>query len=228
MKIYFVRHGHPDYKNDCLTPIGHKQAEAAAERLADKGIESVFSSTKGRALETAEYTAKRLGLEVIPCDFMREIGWASIDGEPILANGHPWYIADIFASEGKSIRENDWQSIEPYCKSRVVECAQTVESGFDAWLLELGYKREGDYYRVVGDDTNKTVAMFSHGGSSGVVLSHLFNIPFPQFCGFFRIGFTGVTVVTLNGKKGDLIYPKLLSSDMNHIEGLQIENVYGN
>ena len=31
MKIYFVRHGHPNYELDCLTPLGHRQAEAAAE-----------------------------------------------------------------------------------------------------------------------------------------------------------------------------------------------------
>ena len=74
MKIYFVRHGHPDYKKDCLTELGHLQAEAAAKRLENSGIVSVFSSTKGRAFETAEHTAKKLGLEVIPCDFMREIG----------------------------------------------------------------------------------------------------------------------------------------------------------
>ena len=34
MRIIFVRHGHPDYKNDCLTPLGHKQAEEAAKMLA--------------------------------------------------------------------------------------------------------------------------------------------------------------------------------------------------
>ena len=32
MRIVFVRHGHPDYKNDCLTPLGHEQAKAAAAR----------------------------------------------------------------------------------------------------------------------------------------------------------------------------------------------------
>ena len=30
MRIVFVRHGHPDYKNDCLTELGHKQAVAIA------------------------------------------------------------------------------------------------------------------------------------------------------------------------------------------------------
>ena len=33
MKIVFVRHGHPNYHEDCLTELGHLQAEAAARRL---------------------------------------------------------------------------------------------------------------------------------------------------------------------------------------------------
>ena len=45
MKIYFIRHGHPDYKNDCLTELGHRQAAAAAEKLKDSGIGQIFSST---------------------------------------------------------------------------------------------------------------------------------------------------------------------------------------
>ena len=32
MRMVFVRHGEPDYEKDCLTEIGKKQAEAAAER----------------------------------------------------------------------------------------------------------------------------------------------------------------------------------------------------
>ena len=44
MKIVFVRHGHPDYVNDCLTELGHKQAESAALRLKDEGIEEIYSS----------------------------------------------------------------------------------------------------------------------------------------------------------------------------------------
>ena len=50
MKIYFVRHGHPDYKTDSLTELGKKQAQAAAERLKNCNIERVFASSKGRAV----------------------------------------------------------------------------------------------------------------------------------------------------------------------------------
>ena len=53
MRILFVRHGHPNYELDCLTELGKKQAEAAALRLKDEGIEEIYASTCGRAFETA-------------------------------------------------------------------------------------------------------------------------------------------------------------------------------
>ena len=68
--------------------------------------------------------------------------------------------------------------------------------------------------------------MFSHGGSSSVVLSHLFNIPFPQFCGAFPIDFTSVTIVQLGNKMGERIYPQmLLGDDAEHIKGLCVEGL---
>ena len=57
MRIILVRHGHPDYANDCLTPLGRLHAAAAAQRLQDEGIQKIFSSTCGRAMETARHTA---------------------------------------------------------------------------------------------------------------------------------------------------------------------------
>ena len=229
MKIYFVRHGHPDYKNDCLTEIGHKQAQAAAKRLAGSKITEVYSSTKGRAMETAEYTAKQLGLEVVPCDFIREISWKSIDGEPIPENGHPWRIADLWVSENKSLKDDDWQTKEPYSKSVVVDYDKSVSAGIDEWLEELGYKREGEYYRVIGENTNKNVAMFSHGGSSSVALAHMLNIPLPLFFGAFRLGFTAITVIKLPDTVGELCCPQLrLFNDVAHTDGLDTENVFDN
>ncbi len=229
MKIYFVRHGHPDYKTDSLTELGKMQAKAAAERLKNCNIERIFASSCGRAFQTAEYTAKQFGLEVIPCDFIRELGWASIDGEPIYANGQPWLVADSFVAAGKSVAEKDWMLTDPFCKSTVVDCVKTVEEGLDDWLAELGYKREGDYYRVTESIPYKAVAMFSHAGSSSAALSHMFNIPFPQMCGIIDIECTSVTVVELSGEAGTLISPKFrIVNDAKHTEGIRVNNFYGN
>lgn len=229
MKIYFVRHGHPDYNTDSLTELGKKQAQAAAERLKNCDIERIFASSKGRAIQTAEYTADKLGLEVIQCDFIREIGWGSIDGEPMYGNGQPWAISERYVSEGKGIANKDWQTADLFNNNVVVSSYQTVADGIDSWLSELGYKREGDYYRVAENIPYETVTMFSHAGSSTAALSHMFNIPFPQLCGIIDIACTSITVVELSNERGALVSPRFrLLNDAKHTEGLSVKNFYGN
>ena len=229
MVIYFIRHGHPDYKNDCLTELGKLQAEKAAQALYDLGIEKIFSSTNGRALETAGYTAQLLNLPINRCDFMREISWESITGDELLLGGHPWNVANHFASLGISLKDHDWRNKEPYCKSAVVKKVDKVIEGFDNLLLELGYERDGDFYNVVGDDTDKSIAIFSHGGSSTAVLSHLLNVPFAEACGIFWIDLASISVIHLSDEKGARVMAKLKGlNDTKHTRGLTVENFYGN
>ena len=64
------------------------QAEACAKRLKGEGIQKIFSSTMGRAVDTAAHTAKELNLEVKSFDFIREIHWHSKTDEPIFKGGH--------------------------------------------------------------------------------------------------------------------------------------------
>ncbi|MBO7761197.1 MAG: histidine phosphatase family protein [Clostridia bacterium] len=229
MKIYFVRHGHPDYKHDCLTPLGKLQAAACAERLRDAGLCRIYASTNGRATETAEYTAKVYDLPVIPCDFMREIGWKSIDEEEIPFGGNPWNLSDHFASEGVSLDRKDWGTVYPYNHSILSVRYPMVTGKFDELLAELGYVREGDYYRVTGGEfLEGAVAVFSHGGSGSAVISHLLNIPYPQVTGMFSMSCTSVSVVELSSREGELVLPKLrLWNDDKHIKGLTVDETFG-
>ena len=49
MLLFLIRHGDPIYEPDSLTPLGKKQAEALAKRLALYGIDRVFTPLqKGR------------------------------------------------------------------------------------------------------------------------------------------------------------------------------------
>ena len=182
----------------------------------------------GRAWQTAEHTAKRLGVAMTPCDFMREISWGSMDDEPLLDNGHPWLLTARAIREGDTIHDPNWREREHYRTNKLLGTTSHVIEGLDAWLEGLGYRREGDYYRVVGENTNKTVAMFSHGTASATAFSHLFNIPLPQVIGLSYIDYTCVTVIELPDRVGELVYPKLVSTDAHHIVGLEAENVYGN
>ena len=135
MRIIFVRHGHPNYEKDCLTELGHRHAAAAAERLRHEGIERIYSSTCGRAFETAQHLGNLIALPVIGCDFMREISWGSVDG-PAYADGHPWTIADQMVARGEPLVDTDWRTHSDFCRNRLLDCCDKVAAGADAWLAE--------------------------------------------------------------------------------------------
>ena len=227
MRIIFVRHGHPDYAHDCLTELGRQHAAAAALRLQDEGIEAIYSSTHGRAMETASHLADALHLPVTGCDFMREINWGSVDGEPLFADGHPWDTADRMVAQGESLMNPDWQNSETFRRNRVVQCVEKVAAGTEAWLATLGYTREGLYYRA-GKDTKRTIAAFGHGGASTAILAHLFNLPFPFVTSTMGPDYTGITIVELPDVEGALVKPRLeMLNDARHIRGLTVENYFG-
>ena len=93
MRLIFVRHGEPDYINDCLTENGVVQAKSTALRLKEEPITAIYSSPMGRAKQTASFTAQDHGLDINVLDFMHEINWGITDekkeqGE-LKYEGHP-------------------------------------------------------------------------------------------------------------------------------------------
>ena len=98
MRIIFVRHGHPDYEKDCLTPLGHLHGQAVAQRLQNEPVQKIYSSTCGRAMETAGHIDEVFNLGVVPLDFMREVSWGSIDGTPIYEDGHMWFTSEYMVN----------------------------------------------------------------------------------------------------------------------------------
>ena len=219
MRIVFVRHGHPDYRLDCLTELGHKHAEAVAKRLSPERPVTIYASSMGRAQQTARHIADELGMDIIPLDFMREISWGS-SGEEILKGGHPWLVADAIVESGGDITVADWENEPIHSANRVRFFVKNAYEGFDGLLSELGAERDGMYYRLTRKNDD-TVFVVSHGGSSSAVISHMLNIPFPQFCATIRPKFTAITIVTLEGNEGELITPHVeLMNDARHIVGI--------
>lgn len=217
MKIIFIRHGHPNYAEDCLTDIGHLEASAAAERLKDEKIDKMYASSCGRAYETATHIAQKHNMDVEKLDFMREINWGKPDTEDFV---HPWFLVDGWVKDGKEIMDPDWQNDPDYKDHTVLNSYKTVSESFDKWLLTLGFKRDGDYYTVT-EKNDDTILLVSHGGSSSVVLSHLFNLPFSFICHAICPGFTAITVVSLSGELGERVAPRFeLVNDITHIKSV--------
>ena len=219
MRIVFVRHGEPDYARDCLTELGRIQAKKAAQRLLGEGIGEIYASPLGRARETAQAAAEVLGLPVKTLDFMEEVRWGSADGEELYAGGHPWAIADEMARQGMELNRPDWRDAPWFRTNRVVECVDRVERGIDEWLAGFGYLREGKHYRHAEEETqHKTVALFSHGGSSCAAMGHILGLPFPYAIALLHLDFTGITVVRLDSRAGIGAIPQLkCSNDTAHL-----------
>lgn len=223
MRIVFVRHGEPDYVHDCLTDLGHLQAAACAQRLKEEGISRIYASPMGRARQTAQATAQVLGMDIQILDFMHEIYWGSVDGSPLFANGHPWDLADRLVREGWDLTRTDWPEHAFYRNNLATAEVEKISKGADDWLMSLGYRREGTYYRCLREkDEPFTVALFSHGGSSTAALSRILGLPFPYLCGFLHMPFTSLFIVRLEHRPGEISLPVLeLAGDAKHIEGLQ-------
>jgi len=227
MKIIFVRHGHPDYRKDCLTEIGHLHGNAVGLRLRDEKIDRICSSSCGRARETAEYIAKHHALPVETFDFMREIGWGSIDGTELFKNGHPWFTIDDMIEKGENLNDPDFVKGDRFRNNTTIFDIERVANGFDEWLADLGYVREGNYYRVQKKN-GTNVVMVSHGGASSAALARMFSLPFPLVAATVSADYTAVTVVSLEGEEGKLVMPRFeLVNDAKHIENIKAEKYFG-
>ena len=226
MKIYIVRHGDPDYKNDCLTELGHLQAEAVALRLKDEHFDKVYSSPFGRARETAGYIVKyHDGMDVELLQFMKEITWGPKGGVPTVGY-NPWDVVGKRVAEGDKINNVDWTENGPLSDNLVCDIINGIADASDKWLEELGYTREGDYYRVC-DVKYNDILIACHGGSSFGLISRLVNLPFSFMCGAFHLSMTGIIVIELSNEKGRLCSPVIkLFNDAQHINGISVENKY--
>lgn len=215
MRMIFVRHGEPDYERDCLTEEGKRQAMAAANRLAHFELSDIYSSPQGRAMETAEYTAKLIGKPVKKLEFMREISWG---GPNIPENGHPWTLGGRMMLEEEDLFATDWTRHPYFEGNKATTCFSEVTEKLDAFLGSQGYVHEGKRFFCKTDE-KKTIALFSHGGSGACALSHILGLPFPYVLAVMPYGFTSLTVIDLPTIKEGPVYPWLERfNDVTHLE----------
>ena len=205
MRIIFVRHGDPDYLQDCLTQNGHKHAAAVAQRLAKEGISEIYSSPCGRAYETASYTALLLNLPIVKLDYMQEISWG---GFRIPNNGHPWMLAESLLESGFDFRARDWKGHPFFDGNAATEGYKFITVLFDLFLQSQGYKHEkGRFFCTT--ETSKTIALFGHGGSGACVLAHLLSLPFPYVLAVMPFDFASITIVDLPVSERAYVHPVL-------------------
>ena len=225
MRLILVRHGDPDYQKDCLTELGHRQAENVVKRLLGEGIEEIYSSPMGRARQTAEPFARESGIGTVHIlDFMREIRFGPIDA--LYTSGNPWTGSLELIGKGADLQSPEWRNYPEFVNNTATTDIDDIAVHTDEWLATFGFQREGLYYRCTNaGDRKKTIVLFSHGGSSTALLSRVLNIPFPHLCCILgHLQHTSVSVLRFDGRPGILAMPVIeIASDSTHLKSFMGE-----
>lgn len=161
MTIYLVRHGEStsdvkekydgDY-DDHLTNKGLKEAKKIAEKLLDKQIQIIFSSSKIRSLETSKILKKSLGCEMI---VLNDLAEQDIYGAfPNLSKDEP---EEEYRRLGEILgnQEIKMTGVETYShfKNRVIEC----------------------FSKITKKDYN-TIVIITHGGPIRCILREILKL----------------------------------------------------
>ena len=226
MLLYIVRHGDPDYATDSLTERGKLQAEAVGKRIAASGIDVIYSSPMGRAKQTAEPACRLLGL---PCnieDWAHEVEEERFTPYP---DGIPKTITNVQNTAYRMNVNIDLSFQRAYeCtgirETKMKTAVERIEKGGRDFLERLGYREEGENYRIIRPNNDK-VALFCHSVMARAWISSLLHIPLHLMWAGFRYTHTGLTVLEFRNNEDGLTAPCCLCySDMSHLysEGLDL------
>ena len=233
MRLIYVRHGEPDYVNDCLTETGRAQAAMTAKRLSKEKIDAIFSSPMGRAVETATYTAKEQGLEVNKLDFMHEIVWGDrgssndYHSENLPYDGHPWTLAYSLISENPEYARGDaWKQHHFFKDNKCMDYMDKIADGIDELLRQYGIERKNGLY-YCKEKNDSTIALFAHGGSGAIMYTHILNLPFTYVLTSMTYGVCSVSVIDFECEDSDVIIPRIeLFNDMRHLGNVKKESFH--
>lgn len=229
MIFYYIRHGDPIYDPDSLTPLGCRQAEAVAKRLALYGVDKVYSSTSTRAVMTAQPTCELLKKEPELLDFANEgHAWGDFTIAKEDGSGDIWLfqhkktVALFNSSEIRTLGDR-WYEHPAFKAYHYENGLDRIYRESDAFFEALGYEhiRYTGKYRV-RNPNDQRIALFAHQGFGLAFLSCLLDIPYPMFCTHFDMCHSGLTVIEFpHGEEYAIPRILTLSSDSHlYREGL--------
>jgi probable phosphoglycerate mutase len=218
MRLYLIRHADPDYANDTITPAGHLEAKALAERLATHGLDRLYCSPLGRARATAQYACDLLKLDPIVEPWLAELSGCSMERSPwgkIVAWDCPGEVIRATAAESRQFDEKFYAAT--FSPVSVRECFEEVIRNSDDFLARLGFARDGGRYRIV--EPNKLrIAVVCHGGFGLTWLAHLLEIPLPLMWSGFWLPPTSVTTILFDERSQQWAVPRCIGvGDVGHL-----------
>ncbi len=213
-RLYIIRHADPDYPNNTITAAGHVEAKLLSSRLAALGLDRIYVSPMGRAMDTMRYTSELLGLPYKVEEWTKELHLV-VDDTP---HGQMWNIpGEVIRSQNPLPTHETWKELEYFRNPIVHETFTSLQANSDEFLERQGFKRVGGKYRILRPNQDR-VAVFCHGGFGLTWLAHLLEIPLPLvWCGF-GMPSSSVTTILFEQRSADWATPRCIGfGDISHL-----------
>ncbi len=217
MRIYIIRHADPDYESDTITPAGHLEAQALAQRIAAENVSRIYCSPLQRAQHSMAYSRELTGVASETQAWMEEIqGWDVPDkqGRRIAA----WNIdGEIIRCVKPYPTYDSWSQMELFSSSVFAQKFAEIKRQSDTFLEAAGYRREGGKYRIIRSNDDK-LAVFCHMGFGLAWLSHLLELPLPLVWSGFWLAPSSVTTILMDARSDEWAVPRCLGmGDVSHL-----------
>lgn len=228
MILYYIRHGDPIYNPNQLTPLGERQAEAVAKRLAVHGMDRIYTSPSNRAQQTAEPLCQILKQTPVILEWAdediahREMSVPVADGRKQWIFRHSVY-RNLLNSQELRDMGRKWYTHPAFADTCVAASMERIQREVDAFLEELGYRHDlqNNSYEQLREN-NERIAFFAHEGVGASILSCMLDIPYPILSTHFDMSHSDVTVIHFEEKFGAVVPMVLTYSNDSHLyrEGL--------
>lgn len=229
MILYYIRHGDPIYNPDSLTPLGARQAEAVAKRLARYGLDKVYSSTSNRAILTATPTCELLKLKPELLDFANEnYAWETLSYGGYWLYELPEMTRLLNSKEVRDLGDR-WFDHPMFSEYEYEKEINRAYGAIDEFLAGLGYEhdRQNGRYKVTKHNDQR-IALFAHQGFGMEFMSCVLDIPYSLYSTHFDMCHSGMTVIEFT-ENGGYCVPKVLTlSSDSHLYSDGLPTKYNN
>jgi broad specificity phosphatase PhoE len=223
MRLYIIRHADPDYPNNTITPEGHLEARALSKRLAKHGLDRIYTSPLGRAVDTMRYTAELLAMTHETEEWTQELS-LKLEDTPFGRLSHWDLPGEVIRSQEPLPTHDSWMKNSYYEGTQGPGTYEFLKTHSDEFLKRQGFERIGGKYRIL-NKTQDQVAVFCHGGFGLTWLAHLLELPLSLVWSGFWMPPSSVTTILFDERSEEWASPRCIGfGDVSHLyaEGLPV------